>query len=40
MRESVEYMCELFASVSLSQEQWRPFAENQLIVAANGRVVE
>jgi hypothetical protein len=29
----------LFASVPLSEEPWRPFAENQLIVAANGRIL-
>ncbi len=28
----------LFASVPLSSEQWRPFLENQLIVAAHGQI--
>lgn len=29
----------LFASVPLSGEQWQPLRENQLIVAANGKIV-
>jgi predicted glutamine amidotransferase len=29
----------LFASVPLSDEQWLPFREKQLIVAANGCIV-
>jgi hypothetical protein len=30
----------LFASVPLSGERWLPLQDNQLIVAANGRVME
>ena len=30
----------LFASFPLSTEPWQPFAENQLIVAANGRILD